>query len=115
MAVLLIPRLLRMNKPTVVNVEEFINSPKKRVMDLSPFGKEYFLVKESISNSDVLQLVSSKCLHQGLPLEPVMNKGKFKCPWHGCEFQVTTDSSVPSHAKLKIIDTLKVVDSKITI
>ena len=98
-----------------INVEEFLKNSKKQVMDLNPFGKKYFLIKK-LGNNDVLQLVSSDCSHQGLPLRPIADGETLVCPWHGCVFDYSgRDPSIPDHMKLKIIDTLKVSDGKISI
>ena len=105
-----------MDNLITINVEEFLKNSKKQVMDLNPFGKKYFVIKNKLESNDVLQLVSSDCPHQGLPLEPIADGESLVCPWHGCVFDYSgRDPSIPDYMKLKIIDTLKVSGGKISI
>jgi nitrite reductase/ring-hydroxylating ferredoxin subunit len=105
-----------MNQPILINVEDFLKAPQKRIMDLNPFGKKFFIIKNKSKGKDLLHLVSSECRHLGLPLIPVVKDEKMKCPWHGCVFYFSNEApSVTPRMRLKIIKTLQVANGKISI
>ena len=111
------PEWPAMKNPTsVVDVEGFLRTVGKRVLDLKPFGLDYLIIKSKVKNSTILHLVSSYCPHQGLPLEPIIREDHITCPYHGCKFYCPEEDS-PLHLgrKLKILKTLEVIDGKVSI